>query len=232
MIMKGKLRFIGGIVFTIPSFFLFFSGCGVVLSGRYYDVRQPGEAVNPTSYDFDFSRSKIIAALDSCFNDRDYGREKESHQLVKGLRVTYWKEQINLMTCMPPEDGYRSYVYRKKKTDEKLSQSYSLLFDVDSVNPNKARVTVRCQWCYVYAGDYFLFNSHSMNFRAPRYLELGSTTIEEYEVLLILGKQLGQQGMPPVRYPRMTRLEDVQANFKIGGVQTLPFSEEDMLFGK
>ena len=71
-----------------------------------------------------------------------------------------------------------------------------------------------------------------MNFRAPRYLDLGSTTIEEYEVLLILGKQLGQQGMPPVRYPRATRLEDVQANFRIEGVQTLPFSEKDMIFGK
>lgn len=229
--MKGKLRFTLGIVFTIPSFFLFFSTCGVVLCGRYYDVRQPGEAVNPTSYDFDFSRSKIIAALDSCFNDEDYRIENESRRLVKGLRVTYWEEQIKIMTWRLPGDDHRSYVYRKKKTDENLSHSYSLLLDVDSVNPHKTSVTVRCQWCYVHAGDYFLFNSHSMNFRVPRYLELGSTTIEEYEVLLILGKQLGQQGMPPVRYPRMTRLEDVQANFKIGGVQTLPFSEEDMRFG-
>ena len=230
--MKRKFRFTWGIVFTIPILQLLFSSCGVVLNGRYYDVRQPGEAVNPTSYDFDFSRSEIIAALDSCFTDRNCSREKRGCQMVKGLRVTYWKEKIKIGTWECPEGNYRSYVYRKKRTHEKLSLSYSFLLDVDSLSPNKTSVTVQYQWSYVHAGDYFLFNSHSMNFRAPRYLDLGSTTIEEYEVLLILVKQLGQQGMPPVRYPRTTRVEDVQANFRIEGVQTLPFSEKDMIFGK
>ena len=94
--MKRKFRFTWGIVFTIPILQLLFSSCGVVLNGRYYDVRQPGEAVNPTSYDFDFSRSEIIAALDSCFTDRNCSREKRGCQMVKGLRVTYWKEKIKI----------------------------------------------------------------------------------------------------------------------------------------
>ena len=221
-----------GIVLTIPLFLLLFSGCGVVLNGRYYDVREPGEAVNPTSYDFDFSRSEVMTALDSCFTYKDYGRGKGARQQIKGLRISYSHGKIQLGTSRGPDDFYRSYVYRKKKTNEKLSLSYDFLLEVDSLTPRKTRVNLISKSHSVYAGDYFLFNPRSMDFRIPRFLQLGSTTIEEYEVLLILGKILGQKGMPPVRYPRAIKFEDVRKNFLVGDKPTLPFTEEDMLFGE
>ena len=76
-----------------------------------------------------------------------------------------------------------------------------------------------------------MYNPISQDIGIPRFKEVGSTTIEEYEILKIIGIMLGQKGMPPVNYPSGVTLEDIKEEFTVDGELFLPFTKKDMVFG-
>lgn len=55
------LFLIGAVIFLLFNRFL-------IVNGRYYDIRLPGEGINPTSYVFDFSKAEVLRVIDSCFD--------------------------------------------------------------------------------------------------------------------------------------------------------------------
>ena len=72
-----------------------------------------------------------------------------------------------------------------------------------------------------------------MDMKIPRFREVGSTTIEEYEILKIIGLYMEQEGMPPVRYPAALSPNEVREEFKYkDDIYFFPFKEEDMVFGQ
>lgn len=231
-----------------------------VIRGRYYDVRQPGEAVNPTSYVYDFSKAEVLSALDSCFRgvtirDEKPGGEKGGREsrfsgvdfrgsimerpellsdvYIRNFCLFMFEEGMEIHTWRLFWASPRSYVYRQKKTDERLSVSFRFEVKVDSLDSRSTRVDIILKSASIYAGDYFGFNPHSMDMKIPRFREVGSTTIEEYEILKIIGLYMGQEGMPPVRYPAALSPNEVREEFKYkDDIYFFPFKEEDMVFGQ
>lgn len=217
------------------SLFLLCNRC-ILIKGRYYDIRLPGEGVNPTSYVFDFPKAEVMKTIDSCFSnhylkDSSFSPPKSIYlPRIRNASLHTWEGKHEIK--IDATDGHpKSYVFRQKRTKERLTCAYYYDLFVDSLTNNKTRVTLVYEHSSVLAGGYLMFNPLDQTFNIPRFLDLGSTTIEEYEILMIIGKTLGQKGMPPVNYPSGVTLEEVKEEFTVEGVLTLPFTEEDMVFG-
>ena len=211
----------------------------ILVNGRYYDIRLPEEGVNPTSYVFDFSKVEVMKAIDSCFNehflkDSSFSPPRKIYMpQIRHASVRNWNDTIKIeIFAVSGRDSHpRSYVFRRKKTKERLTCAYYYYLYIDSLANNKTRVELKYKSSEALVGCYLMFNPRDQTFKIPRFLDLGSTTIEEYEILMIIGKTLGQKGMPPVNYPSGVTIEEVKEEFTVYGILTLPFTEDDMVFG-
>lgn len=223
-------------------FFLLFNRV-IYIDGRYEDVRKDGEAVNLTSYEFDFPKKDLMGVLDSSFNDNlrknptlSFGRypaERVRGYVLRYLGANQDKGlELSRLVYSFSSTNANSYVYRKKNSGCFLVSNFTFSLRITSLDSTRTKVDVIYKKSSSFAGDYLAFNPRLMNFKVPRILDLGSTTIEEYEILRYIGKMLGQNNMPPIHYPEAVTLLDVLENFRIKGVQTFPFSKEDMFFGK
>ena len=215
----------------------------VFIDGRYEDVRKDREAMNPTSYVFNSAKKDVMGVLDSSFNEgfrknSTFRSNRYPVERVRGYILRYLGAnrdqglELSRQVFSFVNTNSNSYVYRKKKDRHFLVSNFTFDLKIISLDSMQTRVDVVYKKSWSSAGYYLAFNPRLMNFKVPRVLDLGSTTIEEYEILRYIGKMLGQKDMPPVRYPEAVTLLDVRANFRIKGVQTLPFTEEEMLFGE
>ena len=72
------------------------------------------------------------------------------------------------------------------------------------------------------------FNPVSNGLLVSRLMEATSTTIEEYEILKYIGNKLGQEGMPPIHYPKALTKEEILEHFHDGSSLSFPFTEKDI----
>ena len=52
-------------------------------------------------------------------------------------------------------------------------------------------------------------NPISLGIMVDRNKDVPSCTIEEYEILKYIGNKLGQEGMPPIHYPKSLTKEEI-----------------------
>lgn len=212
----------------------------IIVDGRYEDIREKGEAVNLTSYVFDYSRKRVMEVLDSSFSPelRHHPPGKMGRypaERVRGYALCYLGAKNDKGLELSRFGSYfinpTSYVYREKKTGQFLPSSFLFRLEVVSLDSARTRVDVMYKKSSSRAGYYFAYDPHLMNFQVPRYLDLGSTTIEEYEILRYVGKMLGQKGMPPIHYPKSVTILELRRNFLVDGGQTFPFTGDEFVFG-
>ena len=197
-----------------------FNSCFVV-NGKYWDVRDTGEAINPTELVFDFPISIVRGMIDSCFNVHVRGAKHLRFKGYYGGNIRSGALELNY------SGDKKSYVYKNRK-GEYLSICITPTLLVDSLDQDHTLVRMKAKKHSIVAGKRFVvFNPERFSVWAMRYKGKESTTIEEYEILYYLGKRLGQTGMPPICYPKALTLEEVKSRFPY-----FPFTMEDLKFGK
>ena len=71
-------------------------------------------------------------------------------------------------------------------------------------------------------------NPISLGIMVDRNKDVPSCTIEEYEILKYIGNKLGQEGMPPIHYPKALTKEEILEHFHNGFSLSFPFTEKDI----
>ncbi len=175
--------------------FLFLFGCN-----NYYEQKLNNK--NPTEYIFDKNSFQIKKAIKTCLGKYQinglalYLKEDNRFEI---LNIIENENDAYLRTFI---DYMDSKVYFKKNNPLKYTADFHI--HLDSLAPNKTRVTVITINPRIITGikpgigDNFTFGSSNFKSVQP-------STIEEYEIILKIGKELGQQGMPPCNYPDSTK---------------------------
>ena len=98
-------------------------------------------------------------------------------------------------------DGGNSLMYRDSIRG--IPYSYCLHFHITNASENLTEVSVRTIDPCIYIGQHFPFNVLTfLEPKAPIIKKVPPSTIEEYRVLLAIGKRLGQKDqMPPLVLP-------------------------------
>lgn len=81
---------------------------------------------------------------------------------------------------------------------------------------------------YVSIGRKLGLNPISLGIMVDRNKDVPSCTIEEYEILKYIGNKLGQEGMPPIHYPKALTKEEILEHFHDGSSLSFPFTEKDI----
>jgi hypothetical protein len=160
----------------------------IVLKGLTFSEKKL-ERPNPTSYDFSSPVEELRNAIDASISSmhqegRLYGSWMPSGLDFHGsIDAEYDMHQITV-----------SDTYHWWKTPLEYSADYKLR--LTPVSNRKTRVDVQTSGSKVRIGPNF--GAHGGDF----YELVPSTTIEEYRILLKIGRALGERGMPPLQLPQ------------------------------
>lgn len=146
---------------------------------------------NPTEYVFPISKRALLDSLtDGIFRFRISRRDKIRY---------YDKNSDKIKVAFGSGDCYKnysgSYIYRKGNNGK--SHGYSFKMQIDSLTPDSCRVKFSYLHGYLYTRIIKLGDRWVLKRKL-----IPSTTIEEYEMLRLIGKRLGVLSqMPLVNYP-------------------------------
>jgi hypothetical protein len=178
------------------------------------------KAKNPTSYEFDAPLKRVKTAITNAFG-LEWRREQEmktqivrwgwhSTEVSQGAAL-YWKGQAdvssrNLLTKPGNEDDAylegslfcvgRSQIYFRK--GQPLVYFADFHIHLAAVNPQKTRVEIFTYGPRVVAGV-SRFHAHGPAFV---FVDVAPTSVEEYQILLRIGEQLGAKDMPSLVVPK------------------------------
>ena len=222
------------IVLVMYLFFLASCAC------YYEDVRREGEVLNPTSYVYDFPEMEVRLVLDSCFalstsqfpfdarEKYQIGLKSLSHisgELFQEPPILYFRKRDEKI--FPVSMNLKSYVLKNRK-GHFLDAYAEYVLRIDSVALKKTRVSVLLHKNYVSIGRKLGLNPISLGIMVDRNKDVPSCTIEEYEILKYIGNKLGQEGMPPIHYPKALTKEEILEHFHNGFSLSFPFTEKDI----
>ena len=208
------------IVLVMYLFFLASCAC------YYEDVRREGEVLNPTSYVYDFPEMEVRLVLDSCFalstsqfpfdarEKYQIGLKSLSHisgELFQEPPILYFRKRDEKI--FPVSMNLKSYVLKNRK-GHFLDAYAEYVLRIDSVALKKTRVSVLLHKNYVSIGRKLGLNPISLGIMVDRNKDVPSCTIEEYEILKYIGNKLGQEGMPPIHYPKALTKEEILEHFQ------------------
>ena len=153
---------------------------------------------NPTSYIFEASIEQVKSALKKAnetykikgllyFNDRD--------DYYYGGYVFKELKNVNdaILSSISSID---SKIYYKRGKPLRYSANFHI--HLDSISENKTKVEIFTLNPEIVLG---VIMYGGMGHGYPRVKEVLPSTIEEYEILLAIGEQLGEIGMPECYYP-------------------------------
>ena len=222
------------IVLVMYLFFLASCAC------YYEDVRREGEVLNPTSYVYDFPEMEVRLVLDSCFalstsqfpfdarEKYQIGLKSLSHisgELFQEPPILYFRKRDEKI--FPVSMNLKSYVLKNRK-GHFLDAYAEYVLRIDSVALKKTRVSVLLHKNYVSIGRKLGLNPISLGIMVDRNKDVPSCTIEEYEILKYIGNKLGQEGMPPIHYPKALTKEEILEHIHDGSSLSFPFTEKDI----
>ena len=222
------------IVLVMYLFFLASCAC------YYEDVRREGEVLNPTSYVYDFPEMEVSLVLDSCFalstsqfpfdarEKYQIGLKSLSHisgELFQEPPILYFRKRDEKI--FPVSMNLKSYVLKNRK-GHFLDAYAEYVLRIDSVALKKTRVSVLLHKNYVSIGRKLGLKPISLGIMVDRNKDVPSCTIEEYEILKYIGNKLGQEGMPPIHYPKALTKEEILEHFHDGSSLSFPFTEKDI----
>ena len=203
-------------------------------------MRREGEVLNPTSYVYDFPEMEVRLVLDSCFalstsqfpfdarEKYQIGLKSLSHisgELFQEPPILYFRKRDEKI--FPVSMNLKSYVLKNRK-GHFLDAYAEYVLRIDSVALKKTRVSVLLHKNYVSIGRKLGLNPISLGIMVDRNKDVPSCTIEEYEILKYIGNKLGQEGMPPIHYPKALTKEEILEHFHDGSSLSFPFTEKDI----
>lgn len=162
------------------------------------------EDKNPTKYCFDFPYSEVKKAIEVEFDRAKFkGRrlyfKANARSYERGYEI--FKEKSNKFDALLTGRGFFSKSYIYSKGDMYLDCESAFQIHVSSTSEDKTCLEVITIDPSIKIGVYHTFFTHDLSFKEPRYITVEPTTIEEYEILYLIGKRLGQKDMPAVKYP-------------------------------
>lgn len=152
---------------------------------------------NPTSYIFKANVEQVKNAIKNSIGDYQ----------IKCMAL-YFKDEIELDIFLKTEnkdDAFlRSFLCSPEskiyfRFGKPLSYSVDFHIHLDSISENKTKVNIFtlnpkiCTWGFPFGST---GHGYSHMKKVP------PSTIEEYEILLTIGKYLGEKDMPPCNYPK------------------------------
>ena len=169
----------------------FFFSCNT-----YYELVL--ENKNPTTYCFDANILQVKSAIKEVLGKNQirelslYFKEDNRYDILK------IKNNFNDAYLRTFLDYMKSKIYYKEDVPLKYTADFHL--HLDSIGENKTKVTITTINPQVITGVKPGIGDN-LTIGASNFKSVPASTIEEYEILLIIGKQLGQKGMPPCNYP-------------------------------
>ena len=181
-------------------------------------VRIDYVGTNPTEYTFPVPIDSIRECI---LHIGHYGK-------FKGLRMMdYDGDSLILRDIVPAKYSY-VYAYRNKNRRESAPnprQHYELAIDLISVSPEETKVRINTIGHTIVSGVKYWTSLTFDGRYVAKLRDVESTTIEEYELLRYIGKQLGHiDSMPYVNYPSSLSKQEILQLFG----EENPFSEEEM----
>jgi hypothetical protein len=178
-------------MFLLFATMLLFTSCNT-----YYELLLENE--NPTEYCFDANVNQVKIAIE----------EGLGNYQIKGLALYFRQDnRFDILQLKGNEnDAYLRTFLEPMKSKIYFKDNKALLYSadfhvhLDSLTENKTRVTVVTLKSEVSTGKK-LGIGDNLTLGSSNLKSVPPSTIEEYEILLIIGKKLGQEGMPPCNYP-------------------------------
>jgi len=158
---------------------------------------------NPTSYifnkDVEFIKETIKEKLGKkefkrmslCYNGKTY-----CNAVSGGILKS--KSNINDFYLYSHTNIGRTKKYRSLFCHSKYEASFHI--HIEYIEKDKTRITINTINPEIKVG-YEFKRGDGHGFIQPRYKEIKPTTIEEYELLLLIGKYLGEENMPNLILP-------------------------------
>lgn len=175
-------------------FFLLFTGCSNFRELSFIDR-------NPTEFTYDYSIDDVKLAINNRFDRYDFrkmGLYYGDNLYPDSLSIFIQRGNENDYCLSTYDDPIgKSYIYfRGSQALDYIASFHLHLQREDDV---KTKVSVFTLKPRVVTGLELLPNIHGV--RPFEYKEVEPSSIEEYEILLVIGKELGQKGMPSLKRP-------------------------------
>ena len=177
-------------------FFIVFTACGSKhhITGKYVDDNMfdlPKK--NPTFYIFSNSKQEVEQAVIEALGGYKSSKQSEFNEYFLS---EFPKGNFRLI----PDQGNLSKVYFKKNGEPYLYGSIIQIV-IDSVAEYTTKVSVNVVKPDVRIGKTLLPVIPHMQ-RIWKYKAVPATTVEEYEILLMIGKELNEENMPELIIPK------------------------------
>ena len=178
--------------------FLIFSGCSSIHEHRLHHQ-------NPTSYQFPFGRETVVRAIKTTLGKSGFrsmnlqwcDQVSTSHMFIPDLCDSSDKNKAFLYADFENPIGTSTY-YRGSKP---LPFYSDYLLNIEPVTEELTLVSITGKNTHVVTGKTTTFGPCGL-VRVNKTASVEPTTIEEYEILLAIGKELGlAEIMPPITYP-------------------------------
>jgi len=157
---------------------------------------------NPTEYVFNFPMDTVRNAIQKSLSWYKYCKYS-----LKDYTSSFFKNVKNpqktdndflLMIYIWADTKCRSKVYFNKKGKPYLY--FANFFIHLTETDNGISVSIHAEKPQIYVGRQLLPNPAFLS-RGPKFKEVPSSTVEEYEILLIIGEALGINDMPDLKIP-------------------------------
>jgi hypothetical protein len=158
--------------------------------------------LNPTSYSFEFSREAVAHAIKQTFSGKNRYRSMTLEYADKPVILSTKAQEIfsaHKNDFYLHKDGDiigKSKIYFGEK-GQPLDYTAAFHIHLVDVNETKTKVEIHTMNPQVVIGEHFLpsFPHFGSN---PKYKNVSRSTIEEYEILLQIGHELGVKDKMPV----------------------------------
>lgn len=176
-------------------FLLYLISCSC---NKKIEIRQ--ENKNPTEYEFHFSKDKVEKAITNTFGNRknrkfccDSISETNKKYYLDGMSFYQKNKEFYGIKC-------QSKVYFRKDLSPYPYLPAYIYVIVDSLNNSTTRVSINVNNPKILTGLTLLPTIPWMQ-RGWKYKNVPATTVEEYQILLLIGKELKEEGMPELKIP-------------------------------
>lgn len=162
----------------------------------YYELYL--EKKNPAHYCFDANIQDVKSAIKNGLGNYQipglalYFKEDNRFDI---LNINENRNDAYLRTFLEP---LKSKIYFNSKGPLLYDAEFHL--HLDSLGKEKTKITINTIKSEVLTGRRMGIGDN-FTLGLPNYISVPPSTIEEYEILLIIGKQLNQTGMPECNYP-------------------------------
>jgi hypothetical protein len=168
--------------------------------------REPEEVgtrqTNPTSFIFPYGRSELTSAIEECFGNFKYKGFSlcSKNGLAPVDTTTLFDQEGNLNDFyLHPSPGLPVGKSRQYLIDrDSIDYFASFHLHLTDVSGDRTRIDIFTIRPRVLVGESLLPKPPHFT-RTLEYVDVPPTTIEEFEILLRLGRCLGVQGMPELR---------------------------------